>query len=89
MRIRREHSLGLDEARSRIDSVAAALQQQFGISSEWQGDNLLVSGNGVTGQVAVDAQSIDMNIRLGFALQLMEGPIRNAIENTLDQHIES
>lgn len=89
MRIRREHSLGLDEARARIDSVAAELQRQFGLSSEWQGDKLLVSGNGVNGEVAVEAQSIEMNIRLGFALQLMEGSIRTAIESTLDQHIKA
>lgn len=89
MRIRREHSLGLDEARGRIDSVAEELQRQFGLNSEWQGNQLLVSGNGVNGKVAVDAQTIEMNIKLGFALQLMEGSIRTAIENTLDQHIKA
>lgn len=87
MRIHREHSMGLDEARSKIDSVADKLKQQFGLNSEWQDDKLMVSGNGVKGEVAVDDHCIDMNIRLGFALQLMEGPIRSAIESTLDKHI--
>ncbi len=87
MRIRRSHNLGLEEARKRADRIAADLQQQFSLRSNWNGDALHVRGNGVTGQLTVDEQNIELNIRLGFALKLMEGPIRSAIETTIDEEL--
>ena len=44
-----------------------------------------VSGNGVTGQLTVDEHTIELDVRLGLALKLMEGPIRAAIERQSTQ----
>ncbi len=87
MRIRRSHNLGLEEARNRADLIAADLQEQFSMRANWQGDALHVSGNGVTGQLKVDEHNIELDVRLGFALKLMEGPIRAAIEKTIDAEL--
>lgn len=87
MRIRRSHNLGLEEARNRADLIAADLQRQFSLRSNWQGDALHVRGNGVTGQLMVDEQNIELDVRLGFALKLMEGPIRSAIEKMIDEEL--
>lgn len=87
MRIRRSHNLGLEEARNRADRIAADLQRQFSLKSKWQGDALHVRGNGVTGQLKVDEQHMELDVRLGFALKLMEGPIRSAIESTIDEEL--
>jgi putative polyhydroxyalkanoate system protein len=46
-----------------------------------------VSGNGVNGQLLVAEDSIELNVRLGFALKLMEGPIRSAIEAMIDEEL--
>ncbi len=88
MRIRRQHKLGLEEARKRADLIAADLQEQFSLRSNWQGDALHVEGSGVSGQLTVDEETIELNVRLGFALKLMEGPIRSAIEKTIDDELE-
>lgn len=48
---------------------------------------MLVRGNGVNGELAVAEDSIELEVRLGFALKLMEGPIRAAIEATMDEHL--
>ena len=87
MRIRRSHNLGLEEARNRADLIAADLQQQFSMRSKWHGDALHVQGNGVSGQLKVDEHNIELDVRLGFALKLMEGPIRSAIEKTIDEEL--
>ena len=87
MRIRRSHNLGVEEARHRADLIAADLQQQFSLRSTWHGDALHVKGNGVTGKLQVDEQNIELDVRLGFALKLMEGPIRSAIEKTIDEEL--
>lgn len=87
MRIRRHHNLGLEEARKRADRIAADLQQQFSLRSNWQGDELQVKGNGVNGQLRVDETHFELDVSLGFALKLMEGPIRSAIEKMIDEEL--
>ena len=88
MKIRRSHQLGIEEARSRATELAEHLERQFSLTSRWQGDQLVVSGNGLNGYLAVAEESIELEVRLGFALKLMEGPIRSAIEATMDEHLE-
>ncbi|MCO4812626.1 MAG: polyhydroxyalkanoic acid system family protein [Gammaproteobacteria bacterium] len=87
MRIRRHHNLGLEEARNRADRIAVDLQEQFSLRSNWQGDVLQVKGNGVNGQLSVDDTHFELDVSLGFALKLMEGPIRSAIEKMIDEEL--
>lgn len=87
MRIRRSHNLGLEEARRRADDIAGHLGRQFSLTSSWRGDHLMVKGNGVNGHLAVAEKSVEIVLKLGFALKLMEAPIRSAIENTIDEHL--
>lgn len=87
MKIRRSHELGLEEARKRADRIAADLQEEFSLRSEWRGRALHVEGNGVSGQLRVDERVIELEVRLGFALKLMEGPIRSAIEKMIDEEL--
>ena len=87
MKISRAHNLGSDEARKRIQKVALELEQRFSLRSEWQGEKLKFRGSGVKGDVAIADDSIEFNVELGFALMMMEGPIRSAINSALDDHI--
>ena len=76
MRIRRSHNLGLEEARKRADRIAEDLREQFSFRSRWVGDAL-----------HVDDHVIELVVKLGFALKLMEGPIRSAIERMMDEEL--
>ena len=87
MRIRRSHNLGLEEARKRADLIADDLREQFSLRSQWRGDALHVQGNGVSGELHVDDHEFELYIKLGFALKLMEGPIRSAIESMIDKEL--
>jgi len=87
MRIRRRHSLGIVEARNRADRIALYLKEHYSMTSTWDGDHLNVRGNGVNGRLVVAEETIELEVRLGFALRLMEGPIRSAIESTIDDNL--
>lgn len=87
MRIRRSHNLGLEEARNRADRIADDLKEQYSVRSNWEGDALHVKGNGISGQLLVDEHNIELQVKLGFALKLMEGPIRSVIERTIDEEL--
>ena len=81
MRIRREHDLGLDEAKRRVDGVAADISQKFSLRSAWQGDALMFRGTGVNGQVSVAADSVEFIVELGFALMLIQSD--NGLPNSV------
>ena len=48
---------------------------------------MIVSGSGVNGRLLVDDTHFELEIKLGFALKLMEGPIRSAIEKAVDEEL--
>lgn len=87
MNIRRNHHLGLPEARKRAERIAADLHQQFSLTSEWRGDTLNVKGKGVNGQLRVDDSHFELDLKLGFALKLMEGPIRSVIDKMIEKEL--
>ncbi len=87
MNIKRNHSLGIAEARIRVDSIAASLTSKYGLSSAWEGDTLKFSGSGVNGRIDVADQSVDVDVKLGFALMMLEGTIRTSIEDAMDKHL--
>lgn len=87
MRIKRNHDLGREEVRQRVDRLADDLKSQFGVESQWAGDRLNVSGSGIDGHLAVADDNVELDVRLGFALKLMEGNIRAAVEQAMDKHL--
>jgi len=87
MRIRREHGLGKDEAHKRVAGIADELCQKYGLNATWSGDELTIDGSGINGRIAVDEQSVDVEVNLGFALSMMSSTVRTSIEDALDKYL--
>jgi len=87
LKITRNHNLGVAEARKRVDSVADSLCDKYGLRSTWEGDALRFDGSGVHGKIAVADESIDVRVKLGFALSMMSSAIRTSIEDALDTYL--
>lgn len=88
MKISRSHALGIDEAKARLDAVADEFGKNLSLTHQWCGDHLEFRGKGVDGKIGVTPSSIDIVVKLGFALLLFEPQIRRAIESALDHHID-
>jgi len=87
LKIKREHSLGAEEARRRVDQVADELGGQLGLTSEWEGDHLRVHGKGISGRILVSDYSVEVHVHVGLAMMMLREPIRSAIENSIDHYI--
>ncbi len=87
MKFQREHGLGKDEARKRVCGVADELCDKYDLNAAWNGDELKINGSGIHGRIAVAEQSVDVVIKLGFALSMMSSVIRTSIEDALDKHL--
>jgi putative polyhydroxyalkanoate system protein len=87
MRFQREHCLGTDEARKRVAHVADELCEKYSLSATWSGDELKIDGSGIHCRIAVAEQSVDVKVKLGFALSMMSSVIRTSIEDALDKYL--
>lgn len=87
MKLEREHDLGLDEAKQRVDRIRSGIESQYGLSGEWSGDTLRFFGASVKGHIMVFEQRVLVEVRLGFAMMLLEGPIKSHISAAMDEHL--
>jgi putative polyhydroxyalkanoate system protein len=88
LKIKRQHSLGVEEARQRVDRVADELGGKLGLTSEWEGDHLCVHGKGVSGRILVFEDSVEVHVHVGLTMMMLREPIRSAIESSIDHYIE-
>ncbi|NHZ79531.1 polyhydroxyalkanoic acid system protein [Massilia sp. CCM 8695] len=63
-----EHRLTPNKAREAAQKVADKIAAEYGLDCAWQGDVLHFERSGVHGSLAVEAQQVEMNIRLGFLM---------------------
>jgi len=87
MKIERNHNLGKESARQCVDKMRAEVEAKYGLTTDWEGDELKVSGNGVSGQISVDEQRVVVDLRLGFALTMLEGPIKAQLSEAMDKYL--
>lgn len=87
MKIKREHTLGIEEAKRRVDQVAADLGGKLNVTSHWEGDHLRVTGRGVSGCILVAEESVEVHVTVGLTMIMLREPIRAAIEGSIDEHI--
>ena len=88
MRIRREHTLGIEEAKRRVDQVAAELGGKLNLTSRWEGDHMRVKGRGVSGRILVTEESVEVHVTVGLTMIMLREPIRVAIESSIDHYID-
>lgn len=87
MQIQRNHELGREEVRRRIESAAEALTKKYGVRTEWKQDALKMSASGLDGQITYDDNQVTVVATLGFALKMLESTIQSAVEEALDEHL--
>ena len=88
LKIRREHTLGVEEAKRRVDQVAEELGGKLNLTSRWEGDHLRVTGRGVSGKIVVEADSVEVQVAVGLPMLMLREPIRVAIEESIDHYID-
>ena len=87
--IERNHSLGLEEARTQVEIMAKNLRDDLQITYQWQGDRLVFQRSGASGTIDVGADTVAVDLKLGLALGLLKGKIEDSINRNLDQVLNS
>ena len=87
MKIVREHTLGIEEARRRVDLLAEELGTRLRLTHRWEGDHLRVSGTGVSGRIVVEESLVEVHVKTGIGMMMFRETIRSAIEGSIDDYI--
>ncbi len=84
IRIKRNHTLGIDNAKVEVEKIAQALRSEIQADYKWSGNKLVFQRTGASGSIDVGADYIDLDIKLGMALSLLKGTIEESINSKLD-----
>ena len=86
--IKRAHHGNLADARKMADKVAVKLEQDYQLKSTWVGDVMNFARSGVNGTLAISAQELKIDIKLGFLAGAFKSTIQDAVEKNLDSLIK-
>lgn len=85
IRIRREHELGRNDARSLAEELARELSERHELEWHWQEDVLVFHRPGVNGEISVSENLVDVEVRLGILLV----PFKSSIEGELLRQLDA
>jgi len=81
------HTLTHDDARERVTALFETFKSQYGIGHRWEGDVLHLNGTGFDGRAVVGPGSVEVEVRLGFAIALLKGQVEASIRTELEKQL--
>lgn len=82
--IRRRHHLPIPEVRARVEQLARELKEKFRSDYAWNGDSLTFVRPGASGTIEIDADSVEIDVRLSLFLAPMKETIEDVIHKRID-----
>jgi len=83
--IERQHTLGLETAKTQMETVAQNLKRDLQADYHWKGNTLVFKRTGASGAIDVSEGNVVVDVKLGMALGLMKGKIEDGINRNLDK----
>jgi putative polyhydroxyalkanoate system protein len=77
------HLLNPKKARAAAEKVALEMAQQFGMTSDWQGDTLKFQRSGVSGTLTLLPNEAQLDITLGVLLRAFKAKIEQRISGNM------
>ncbi len=85
--IRREHRLGREAARQRLDNLIHYLKDKLEAELRWEGDRLVFERSGASGDIVIGDNFVEVNAKLGLLLSPMRGMLEQAVQRQLDEEL--
>lgn len=82
--IQRRHNLDHKKATAAAQKIAKDLHQRFDLECTWDGDNVRFQRPGLSGEMRVGKNDVELDVKLSFLMTPLKGPIEAAIRNELD-----
>lgn len=83
------HSLPPEEARLRVERIAAKLAERFGARCAWDGAQLRVEHPSVHGTLTLTGDRVDLQAELGFPVSLMRAQVESEIDRLMQRELSA
>lgn len=84
IKLQRSHGLSNVRAVEIVNAFLAQLDEQYGISSHWEGSTLYFEATAVTGVLQLEPRRVSVEVTLGFMLIAFQSQIRTELERGLE-----
>ncbi len=81
--ITHKHKLSHKKAKAAAQKVVDQLAEEYGIEAEWEGDVLHFKRSGVSGTLALSANTAQMDITLGFLFMAFSSTIEEKVQQNM------
>ena len=88
IQVKRNHKLGLEEARRAAEEIAENLKERLQTAYHWDGEHLRFKRSGAEGYLWVTEDIIEITITLGLMFKPMRGLIEGKVVEFLDRKLE-
>lgn len=86
--INQKTTLPLENIQKTVDGVFADLTATYSLKGEWQGEKtFVISGQGLTGELAIGDNSINVNITICGVLSAFTPTIESHVKQKLRTHL--
>jgi putative polyhydroxyalkanoate system protein len=85
--VRRQHDLGLAKAKRLAQTLVRRLQNEFGGTYTWKGNELNFRRPGAFGSLTVTKDSVQVRVELGLLLRPLTARIDREIREGLGAHL--
>ncbi len=87
IKISHAHTLSERKARAVLDELVEKLQNEYQITSVWQGSHIDFHRSGASGKLIMHPHKVDIEIKLGMMLGMFEKKIRSAITEFCEEKL--
>ncbi len=84
IRMSREHTLDVEEAKASAEELVVRLAEKFGVKYHWEDETVKFKGSGAKGYMSIMPQKLDLKMELGFMLL----PFKSRIEKEMTQYLD-
>ncbi len=82
------HSKSADEIRGMVEELAARLDSQYQLASQWRGDHCVeFRRSGIKGELSFDEREVRIELQLGMMVSAFKGKIRAELERSLREKL--
>lgn len=85
IRLSKRHGDDKAAARAKVEKAIQDPVTKFGLSKQWVGDTLKVSGKGMNGSLTVGDTSVDIDMDLGLPASMVSSKIEAQLKAELDK----
>ena len=90
IRMTRDHSVDVEEMRSRVQKIVDEMQSKVGIKGTWRGDTCSISGKGIKKcDIVITPKDISFEVTLGMMFKMMKGQIQKQLADRIDKLVAS